>query len=54
MAEIHQGVNDMGRADNIAFLKSISLDDKKKYNNYMTYQCVERCVLKQRNKDRAK
>ena len=48
MRYIFNAVKDMTRSDKIVYLKSLSPDDKKKYNNFMVYQRV----LKQPNKDR--
>ena len=50
MADIFETVKDLSRSDKIAYLKSISADDKKKYDNFMVYKRV----LKSRNKDRQK
>jgi len=50
MSDIYNKVNDMGRGDKIAYLKTLTADQKKAYDNYMSYQRV----LKNRNKDRTK
>lgn len=48
MSDIYNKVKDMGRGDKIAYLKTLTADQKKAYDNYMNYQRV----LKNRNKDR--
>ena len=50
MSDKFNAVKDMGRADKIAYLKSISAEDKKEYDNFMVYQRA----LKARIRDRQK
>lgn len=50
MTQSFEIVKNMSRGDKMAYLKSITPEEKKAYDNYMNYQRV----LKGRNKDRAK
>ena len=50
MSAIYERVKDMNRSDKMAYFKTITPEEKKAYNNFLTYQRV----LKQRNNDRAK
>ena len=50
MAEIFEAVRDLSRSDKINYLKTLSSDDKRKYDNYLAYKRV----LKRRNNDRQK
>ena len=50
MSAIYEKVKDMNRTEKMAYFKTITPEEKKAYNNFLTYQRV----LKQRNNDRAK
>ena len=50
MSAIYERVKDMTRGEKTAYFKTIAPEEKKAYNNFLTYQRV----LKHRNKDRTK